>query len=161
MECFKCHEEYDGSFEFCPHCGTESPNKDKKKCTSCAEWIQRDATKCRYCGETTIQDGGPLIEKEQNTKKPWLVLTMGIVLVVLIIGALVVVIIRKDSVTNANISLVLVPISKFPWYSTSLRIKGNADTPHHIGAAVSGKGNIVDYLDWQIKRCDLCLDPVM
>lgn len=51
MKCYKCDEEFDDAFPFCPHCGAAS-RKGKSKCPYCAEWIESDATKCCYCDET-------------------------------------------------------------------------------------------------------------
>lgn len=34
--------------------------KDRKKCPACAEWIMKDARKCRFCGETL--DGYPVVK---------------------------------------------------------------------------------------------------
>jgi hypothetical protein len=52
MKCYKCNEEYEEGFSFCPHCGAAN-RQEQRKCPYCAEWIEKETTLCRFCGEKT------------------------------------------------------------------------------------------------------------
>jgi len=57
-----------------------------KKCPFCAEDIQDDAVKCRYCGEAVIADGGEFLLKPEKEK--WYFRTPILVLLFLSVGPL-------------------------------------------------------------------------
>ena len=56
--CHACPKTRPTNSERCPHCGAgKAAPEGRKKCPSCAEWIQGDAVKCRFCGLAVVSAG--------------------------------------------------------------------------------------------------------
>lgn len=51
--CHSCKKPRRADAVVCPHCraGLPDPHANEKKCPACAEWVLKDARKCKHCGE--------------------------------------------------------------------------------------------------------------
>jgi hypothetical protein len=88
IKCPKCNRRLEGNSGICRHCGFASltwpglpqdknaSNKaasilgDKKKCPFCAELIQREAIKCRYCGSDLPVQPAPVAQPPPVVQPP-------------------------------------------------------------------------------------------
>jgi hypothetical protein len=58
--CWSCRRPYRADRPSCPDCGASrqrDPHADEKKCPACAEWVLKDARKCKHCGEAIGMPG--------------------------------------------------------------------------------------------------------
>ncbi len=90
---------------------------DMKKCPFCAEQIQTDAIKCRYCGE--FLDGRRRDSKKQRPKK-WYFATPSVVIALLCLGPLALPLVwlnpRYKPLTRAIITLVVLVVTVLCMY---------------------------------------------
>ncbi len=51
--CHACPKTRPTDSDRCPHCGAGrlDPHAHERKCPACAEWVLKEARKCKHCGE--------------------------------------------------------------------------------------------------------------
>jgi hypothetical protein len=59
-----------------------------KKCPFCAEEIQDEAIKCRFCGEFLDKSATHLVDKSDKLKTKWYFFTSAVVIAILCVGPL-------------------------------------------------------------------------
>ena len=66
MLCYKCGKEIDDNATFCPYCGCQQDNTEKKYCSRCNYENKYDAKFCERCG-SSLEQKGYLINGQAKT----------------------------------------------------------------------------------------------
>jgi uncharacterized membrane protein YvbJ len=93
-----------------------------KKCPFCAEEIQDEAVKCRFCGEFLDKSAKQMADKSGEPKTKWYFLTSVVVIAILCIGPLALPLVwfnpRYKAITKLVVTIVVIASSILLYYLT-------------------------------------------